>query len=213
MAWHLQLGFDERIMQKVDSRQLDRQKFVFSTLTLMLMAIGSLVFFSSLVYSIILFHNWLVALAIGLFLSLVVFNIYRFLIVSSVNAGYTGLATFLKNHELAYLEHLNNEEDFSSFSEAQIQHLVNSRKDYLRSLFPLSESSTNTENLGFWTMLVRVSMIAIIALVFATGLELFLFRGPINETLDAVKWLLGISQIHIYCWKYSHPEKDKDLFG
>jgi hypothetical protein len=198
MAWHLQLGFDERIMQKVDSRQLDRQKFVFSTLTLMLMAIGSLVFFSSLVYSIILFHNWLVALAIGLFLSLVVFNIYRFLIVSSVNAGYTGLATFLKNHELAYLEHLNNEEDFSSFSEAQIQHLVNSRKDYLRSLFPLSESSTNTANLGFWTMLVRVSMIAIIALVFATGLELFLFRGPINETLDAVKWLLAKDQPDSY---------------
>lgn len=190
MAWHLQLGFDERIMQKVDSRQLDRQKFVFSTLTLMLIAIGSLVFFSSLVYSIILFHNWLVALAIGLFLSLVVFNIYRFLIVSSVNAGYTGLATFLKNHELAFVEHMNNQTDFSSFSEAQIQHLVNTRKEYLRLIFPIPRLSSNAADMGFWTMLVRVVFIAIIALVFATGIELFLFRGPINETLEAVKWLL-----------------------
>jgi hypothetical protein len=41
-------------------------------------------------------------------------------------------------------------------------------------------------------------MIAIIALVFATGLELFLFRGPINETLDAVKWLLAKDQPDSY---------------
>jgi hypothetical protein len=98
MAWHLQLGFDERIMQKVDAKQSVRQRYVFSVLSIMLFSIGVLIFVSTLIFMTIVFQNLVLAICVGLFLAIIIFNIYRFLIVSSVNASYSGLAETQSNH-------------------------------------------------------------------------------------------------------------------
>jgi len=190
MAWNLQLGYDERIMQKVDAKESDRQKFVFSILTIMLVVIGFLVFFSSLVYMLVIFHNWILAIFTGLFLAVIVFNIYRFLIVSSVNGSYSGLAEFLSNHERAYSEYINNEIDCSTILEEEIQHSVNTKKEELRAIFSLPGIATNSRGSGFATMFVRIFFIAVFAMIFATGIELYIFKEAINQTLAETKSLL-----------------------
>jgi hypothetical protein len=190
MSWHLQLGFDERIMHKVDPKQVERQRFIFSILTLMLVAVALIVFFSCLVYSLVLFHNWPISIIVSIFLSLVVFNIYRFLVVSAVNASYSGLSPILKNHEKAYDEFLSNDLDFTSFTESQIQHLINAKKEYLRSIFPAVAMPGTSVSSGYWTMLIRISIITVFAIIFSTGIELFIFRESINEVLYATKVVL-----------------------
>jgi hypothetical protein len=190
MAWHKQIGYDERIMQKVEGKEADRQKYIFSMLTIMLVVVGLLVFFSSLVFMLVIFRNWSLAIFSGLFLALIVFNIYRFLIVSSVNASYSGLAEFQSKHEMAYLNYLNTDMDFSKMTQEQILHSVNKKKEELRSIFPLSGFHLTNRFTLFFTMLVRVSLIAIFAIVFATGIELFIFKGAINITLEETRLML-----------------------
>jgi hypothetical protein len=212
MAWHIQLGFDERIMQKVEAKQVERQKFIFSILTLMLFAIGLLVLFSSMVYMLIIFHSWFIALATGLFLALIVFNIYRFLIVSAVNASYSGLAEFQSNHERAYTDYSNNEVDFSIITEEQIQHSVNTKKEELRAIFAAPGIIATSKDNGLATMIVRVLFISIFAVIFATGIELFIFKDAINSTLAETKSLLLTEQPDSWILHEILSPEDEDGF-
>jgi hypothetical protein len=212
MAWHLQLGFDDRVMQKVNTKEADRQKYIFSILTTMLVVIGLLVFFSSLVYMLVIFHNWLLGILTGLFLAIVVFNIYRFLIVSSVNASYSGLKDFINNHERAYDEYFDNDIDFANISEEQIQHTVNAKKEELRSVFSLTRTTSGQWSNGFFTMLVRVLFITLFAVIFATGIELFIFKGVINYTLEETRSLLMSEQPDSWTLKEILTAKQGDNF-
>lgn len=212
MAWHLQLGFDEQIMQKVDANEAERQKFIFSILTIMLLIIGILVFFSSLVYMLVIFHNWALAVVTGIFIGIIVFNIYRFLIVSSVNASYSGLSEFQSNHDLAYSNYLSNDIDFTEISEEQIQHSVNTKKEELRTVFELPGIIKSSKGSGFLTMFIRILFITIFAMIFATGIELFIFNGVINETLEETRTLLMSEQPDSWTLKEMLTLKEGDTF-
>ena len=76
MAWYSQIGFDEGIMKKVDPENKIRQMFIFSILVVMIIIVSFFVLVSSIIYLLVIFHNWFIAIGAGLFLSLVVFNIY-----------------------------------------------------------------------------------------------------------------------------------------
>lgn len=212
MAWHLQLGFDELIMQKVDPKQSERQKLIFSILTIMLIAIGILVFFSSLVYMLVIFQNWGLAILTGFFIGIIVFNIYRFLIVSSVNASYSGLSEFQSNHDRAYSNYLSNDIDFTEISEEQIQHSVNTKKEELRTVFELPGIISSSKGSGFLTMFIRILFITIFAMIFATGIELFIFKGAINDTIEETRTLLLSEQPDSWTLKEMLTAKDGDTF-
>jgi hypothetical protein len=191
MAWHLQLGFDEGIMQKVDPKEVKRQRYIFSILTLMLLAVAILVVFSCFVFTSIIFHQWVVAISVALFIGYVVFNMYRFLVVSALNASTTALHVFQSNHELAYADYLKNDIDFSQLTDEKILRLVNVKKDELRKSFAIDASLRVNPSGEFLSMAVRFFFIVLFAIVFASGIELFIYKGPINETLSSAKDILS----------------------
>ena len=187
MAWHLQIGFDEGIMKKVDKEDKIRQKFIFSMLVIMMIMVSLFVLISSIIYLLIIFHNWAVALGAGLFLSLVVFNIYRFLTITAINAEKSGIGEYHLNHEKQYqdfVDHLKIDE-ISKMPEESIRKIVNDRKDTLREKFSEYYPNNYKISSSVLTMAVRVVFLSIIALVFSTGLELFIFKSQVNEVLDA----------------------------
>jgi hypothetical protein len=55
MPWHLQIGIDEGILYKIDSESKDRQLRIFSIITLMIIVVGIIVLFSSIIYLLIIF--------------------------------------------------------------------------------------------------------------------------------------------------------------
>lgn len=187
MAWHLQIGFDESIMKKVAAEDKTRQKFIFSMLVIMMMVISLLVLISSIIYLLIIFHNWLVAIGAGLFLSLVVFNIYRFLTITAINAEKSGIGEYHIHHEKQYqdfIDHLKMDE-ISKMPEDAIRKIVNDRKDSLREKFSEYYPNNYKISSSVLTMAVRVVFLSIIAMVFSTGLELLIFKSQVNEVLDA----------------------------
>jgi hypothetical protein len=187
MAWHLQIGFDEGIMKKVDTEQKTRQKFIYSMLVIMMVVISLLVLISSVIYLLIIFHSWAVAICAGLFLSLVVFNIYRFLTITALNAEKSGIGDHHLNHEKQYSDFIDQLKikEIAQMPEEAIRKVVNDRKDTLREKFSEYYPNKYKVSSSILTMAVRVAFLSIIALVFSTGIELFIFKSQVNEVLDA----------------------------
>jgi hypothetical protein len=187
MAWHSQIGFDEGIMKKVDAENKKRQMFIFSVLVVMIVIVSFFVFVSSIIYLLIIFHNWSIAIGASLFLSLVVFNIYRFITITALNSEKSGIGEYHINHEKHYLDFIENKrkEEISKMPEEEIVKVVNDRKDTLRKIFSEFYPIKYKVSSRIFSMAVRVTFLSIIALVFSTGLELFIFKSHINDVLDA----------------------------
>lgn len=187
MAWHLQIGFDVSIMKKVDEKDKIRQKFIFLMLVIMMIVVSLFVLISSIIYLIIIFQSWAIAISAGLFLSLVVFNIYRFLIITAINAEKSGIREYHINHEKQYHDFIDGSKtnEIAQMPEESIIKIVNNRKDILRKKFSEYYPNKYKVSSSIFTMAVRVAFLSIIALVFSTGLELFVFKSQVNEVLDA----------------------------
>ncbi len=192
MAWHSYIGFDENIMKKVDVENNNRQKYIFSMLVIMMMVVSFFVFISSIIYFLIIFHNWIISICASLFLSLVVFNIYRFITVTAITAEKTNIGPYHLNHTKQFSDFIHDLEidEIAQMKEESIRKIVNDRKDILREKYTDLKSNNYKLTSTIITMSVRVLLIAIIALVFSTGFELFLFKSKVNEVLDASTSLL-----------------------
>jgi hypothetical protein len=193
MAWHSYIGFDENIMKKVDAENNNRQKFIFSMLVIMLIVLSVFVLISSIIYFLIIFQNWSIAICASLFLSIIVFNIYRFITITAINAEKTSIGSYHLNHTKQFTDFKQDVkiDEIAKMQEESIRKIVNDRKETLREKFSDYNPSNNQLTSTFITMTVRVLLIAIIALVFSTGFELLLFKSKVNEVLDASTSLLA----------------------
>ena len=197
MARKAILGFDDSLLQKVNTDQASRQKFIYSMVAFMLIGVSFLVLLSSSSFVLIVFNNWFFAISAGLFLSWVIFNLYRFMIVSSLNADRTALGVFHLNHTLQYADYIDslhnvNNEYLEKLPDTEILKVVNQRKDQLR------DNTRNTPGLSFefsktlLTNIVRVLFLAVLGLVFSNGFQLLIFRDDINQILDETFRVLSV---------------------
>lgn len=183
MGWHKYIGVDTDLLKKVDPKHNERQTYILSMLTIMLFVISTICFFSSIVYALIIFHNWLIAIFIAVFLSLIVFNLYRLLVMTALDVSESTLESYYLKHEKHYSDYVKLDDDFSKLSDVQINEIVYGAKDILREK-TASNSAISVIKRRPLTMSLRILILTIIALVFANGLELFLFNNQINEVLN-----------------------------
>jgi hypothetical protein len=182
MGWHKYIGIDTDLLKKVDPKHSERQTYILSSLTVMLFVIALICFFSGLVFSLIIFHNWLVAIFVSLFLSAVVFNLYRLFVMTALDVSGSSLEPYYLKHQKHHAEYVALDDDFSSYPDEKINGIVNGAKDKLREKTQM-DFPTKNKTLHPLTMTLRIAILSIIALVFCNGLELFLFKNQINEVL------------------------------
>lgn len=183
MGWHKYIGVDSNLLKKVDPKQTERQTYILSSLTLMLFVISGICFFSSMVFSLIIFNSWLIALCFGVFLAIVVFNLYRLIVMTALDVTETSLEHYYGAHEEHYKEHINLNDDFSKLSDEKINEIVNNAKNKLREKTEMAFPNGNPKKHPL-TMALRVFILSVIALVFCNGFELYLFQNQINKVLE-----------------------------
>ncbi|WP_395802460.1 hypothetical protein [Daejeonella sp.] len=183
MSWYRYIGIDTDLLKKVDPKHSERQTFILSTLTIMLFVISFICFFSSIVYALIIFQNWLIAIFIAVFLSVVVFNLYRLLVMTALDVSESSLEPYYLKHEKHYSDYVKLDDDYSKFSDVKINEIVYTAKDKLREKTASNSVITAIKRHPL-TMSLRILILIIIALVFSNGLELFLFNNQINEVLN-----------------------------
>jgi hypothetical protein len=183
MIWHKYLGIDSDLLKKVDPKQNERQTFIMSSLAIMLFVLSIIVFISSTVYTLIIFHNVIISILAGLFLSVVIFNLYRLLVITALDVSETTLEKYYADHYIHYDDYVSRNQDFTDITDENIDAIVNKAKDDLREKTSINFESNYKKNL-FLTHGIRVFILSIIALVFANGIELFLFNNEINIVLN-----------------------------
>lgn len=197
MGWHKHIGVDTDLLKKVDPKHSERQTFILSNLTLMLFVITGICFISSVVFSLIIFHNWIIAIVAGVFLAFVVFNLYRLFVMTALDVSESSLEPYYLEHEKHYSEHIELDADFSEYSDEKINGIVNEAKNKLREKTQMNFPSSNS-NRHPLTMTLRITILSIIALVFCNGMELLIFKNQINEVLgDLLKLYAAKNEIWI----------------
>ena len=183
MSWYKYIGVDSDLLKKVDPRHNERQTYILSSLTVMLFIISVICFCSSLVYSLIIFHNWVIAILVATFFAIVVFNLYRLLVMTALDVSGSSLEPYYLDHEKHYHEHFTFANESTNISDEQINGVVYTAKNILREKTQFDFPNITTKKHPL-TMTLRVLILSIIALVFCNGLELFLFQNQINEVLS-----------------------------
>ena len=89
---------------------------------------------------------------------------------------------------------------------------MNSKKEELRTVFELPGIISSSKGSGFLTMFIRILFITIFAMIFATGIELFIFKGVINDTLAQTRTLLMSEQPDSWTLKEMLTAKEGDNF-
>lgn len=187
MAWHLQIGVDRALLKKVDPAQNERQTYILSALSMMLVVVALICFFSTVIYTLVIFHNWIIAIGVGVFLSLVVFNLYRLFVMTALDVSGTSLEEFYLDHEKHYAEYHEIGSDVTKFSDEQIMEITSLSKEKLRDKTEINSKGNPLSFSHVLTMVFRVGILSIIALIFATGIELYIFKNQINDALVQLK--------------------------
>ena len=187
MNWHLQIGVDRDLLKKVDPAQNERQTYILSTLSMMLVVVALICFFSTVIYTLVVFHNWAIAIAVGIFLSLVVFNLYRLFVMTALDVSGTSLEEIYMDHEKHYADYHEIGSDITNMSDEKIQEITSLSKEKLREKAEMDIGNKPLSFAHVLTMTLRVGILSIIALVFATGIELYIFKNQINDALSQLK--------------------------
>jgi hypothetical protein len=189
MAWQLQLGIDIDLLKKADPNERDRQIRMLSLLSIMLIVIGIISTISAVVFLVIIFHNWLIAIGGAIFIGMVAFNLYRLLVMTAMDATGTILGEYLKNHELHIFEQVSPDAHFENISDQRLLDMAANAKEQLREKPLLDRTKKGIDFSTILTMMFRVMMLSVLALIFATGLEILIFKDQINQVLEQMKTL------------------------
>jgi len=187
MSWQLQLGIDTNLLKKADPVLRDRQIRMLSILSIMLIVIGLICTISTVVFTLLIFHHWLIAIVSGLFMGLVAFNLYRLLVMTAMDASGTVLGDYMRDHEKHIYEQVDREADLRTVSEERILDMVVLAKQQLREKPVLDKLKSGQQTATILTMFLRVIMLCIMALIFAAGIEILLFKEQINAVFETLK--------------------------
>jgi len=194
-----QIGIDAEIMQKLPTDLIKRQVFIFNSLTLMLIVVGLISAVSATVYSLILFHQWFLAIGIGIFIGALVFNLYRLFLMTGLDLKGSTLDYYYTKHENHYQEH-----NFYGLPGTAYQHAdeilkgwAAGAKDQLRDKIHTNPSQPR----NMFTIAVRVFVMALLGVIFANGLEILMFSQQINVSMAQLKDLLQ-QQPNDWTYKY-----------
>ena len=194
-----QIGIDKDIMQKLPSEVVQRQLFIFNGISLMLLVIGLISAVSATVYSLILFHQWFIAIGVGIFIGMVVFNLYRLFLMTGLDLKGSTLAHYHIKHENLYKEHNLHQLEGTAYQHPDeiLKGWAQAAKDKLRDKISINPAAPRNA----FTIAVRVFVMALLAVIFANGLEILMFSQQINLALAELKPIL---QQQPNDWTYTH---------
>ncbi|MFN5635076.1 MAG: hypothetical protein ACK49D_10420 [Flavobacteriia bacterium] len=200
MELYKQIGIGPGIFETLTTDEADRQKKIYSRLVIFISVTSILAAFSMFLFAAIVFQSYLIALLTGVFLGLVMYNFQRLLIIASLSP----------QDELLYLNWIDKKREFEDLTDAKVMELQSKadREAFLTDKKMAIRNATanfTQRKTGFFSQfmgkLIFVFILVLFGIIVANGLELFLFRGQINESIDQ---LLQSKEVVVDSWSKKH---------
>jgi hypothetical protein len=177
---------DDRLYKKVEPKIKRKELLVFGFLSAMIIVLSLIGTIATFVYTSVIFKNLIVASIASIFMLLVVFNLVRLLIITSITAYHTKLGIFQLDHSLIF-DNIKMSEDEEK-DQLKILEVVNRKKESLRNISK-TKGSYNKNLEQRITFIIKLIILTFLALIFATGIELLIFSNQLNEAFEAIKLL------------------------
>lgn len=177
-------GVRSEILINVSSEEANRQVFIFNILGFMLFLLSFSCAGAGLIYGLIIFNNWAVAIFTSVFLGFICFILLQLLLFLSMQTQYIKIKDQLSNMETLYDKY--NGVDFKGLSDEEAVEMVTNMK------MALSKDSIKSEPSPFHFSQIIVSaliisLVLLISFIVANGYEVLMFRGSINNSFNEIK--------------------------
>jgi hypothetical protein len=177
-------GLREHYFEKVDQEVRDRQFLVYNLLALMFYILVISCITSGIVYGLIIFNNWLIAIFVGLFFGLISFTLLILVLFLTMTTNHEDLYDSMTNMNPHFEPYQNK--DLSSLSDEQALKITQEKKMFLRETsHPPSMDRFHLS--GIITSIIKVSLILIISCIVANAMEILMFHGKLNDSLKSIK--------------------------
>lgn len=195
-----QIGIGPKIFDALTDEETVRQEKIYSRLVIFIIVTSFLVALSVFMFATIVFQSYLIALLSGLFLGVVLYNFQRIVIMASLTP----------QDEILYLNWLDKKREFEELTDAKVMefHSDTEIDDFLTDKKMAIRNATanfTQRKTGFFSQfmgkLIFVFILVLFGIIVANGLELFLFRGQINESIDQ---LLQSKEVVVDSWSKKH---------
>jgi hypothetical protein len=200
MELYTQIGIGPDTFATLSTEEGDRQKKIYSRLVILIIMTSILAAFSIFMFATIIFQSYFIAIPSGLFLGLVIYNFQRLLIIASLTP----------QDETLYLNWIDKKREFEDLTDAKVMEFQSKaeREAFLtdkKMAFRNSTANFTARKTGFGSQLIGklifVLILVLFGIIVANGLELFLFRGQIN---DSIEKLLQSKEVVVDTWSKKH---------
>jgi len=177
-------GIHESIFTEVDESVKNRQYWAYNLLALMFYILVAGCVISGVVYGLVLFNNWIIAIGMGVLLGFISFVLLILVLFLNMTTNHRDLYMNMTNMSSIFEPYLG--QDFSNLSDADAVKMVKEQKVLLRETNH-TPSFDHFHMSGVITSLIKVCLVLILSCVVANAVEILMFHSKINQTLHLIK--------------------------
>jgi hypothetical protein len=191
------------------SRRISSEENVrFSVLAVSLILLSILACFSVFTYSVIIFQeNW-IAIIISIVVGAIVFNIYRMLVVTSLESDHSELSRIYNDPKSLILDYEQRLKKVPN-TELGIESLV---KDIMYETRAKILSNPNRAAKDRITFFIKLSITLFFGVCFSTGLEIFIFKDQLNDLINQVN-LIYANQVNSWIFSSTAPNSTNGIIN
>ena len=177
-------GIRKELLNRLPEEEARRQTFIYNMLGLMLIVLALLGAASGLIYGLVLFNHWGLAIACGIFLGGVFFLLLQLLLFLSLQTRYRSLKEQLANMESLYDDYKGL--NMSTISDEEALEIVSN----YRLTASASQIKTEPNPFHFSQLLISASIVSLallLSFIVASAIEIWMFRNSLNEKFHEIK--------------------------
>jgi hypothetical protein len=177
-------GIRKELLSRLPEEVARRQTFIYNMLGLMLIVLALLGAASGLIYGLVLFNHWGLAIACGIFLGGVFFLLLQLLLFLSLQTRYRSLKEQLANMESLYDDYKGL--NMSTISDEEALEIVSN----YRLTASASQIKTEPNPFHLSQLLISASIVSLallLSFIVASAIEIWMFRNSLNEKFHEIK--------------------------
>jgi len=193
---------------KMNSAGISSEMMRYKILISSLLVITSIVLLASFVYCDIVFQDYRIAFLVSIALGTIVFNIYRMLVVTSLESNHSELSRIYNDPKSLILDYEQRLKKVP-ITELGIESLV---KDIMHETRAKILDNPDRAAKDRTTFFIKLSIALFFGLCFSTGLEIFIFKDQLNELISQVN-LIYANQTDSWIFNSTAPNSNHRIIN
>ena len=172
------------LLEKVEEKARLGQYRAYNLLALMFYTLVIACFVSGMVYGLVLFNDWFLAILLGLFLGFISFVLLILVLFLNLTTNHQDLYNKMTNMSDIFKQY--DGQDFTHLSDEEAIKIVHEQKMLLRETNHTA-SFDHFHISGIFSSAIKVVLILVISCVVSNAMELLMFHKSLNNTLAQIE--------------------------